>query len=259
MRNYAQDYPGFVNPPDDAYPQGSPKNATTDTAEDGTPVEQGWVGDVWGFFQSLASEGGVAPNGQTESLANPQLVDALKSVIRKTSAIPVGLIGEFHTPNEVPGWIDLKGGELSRVTDKLLWDYAVAAGMTVSQATKDADPMTNAMKFGDGDGSTTFTLPNHHLGHFVRGNPVGVNHGETQNDAIRNLTGSFATMHNRSLENVTGVFSLAKASLVQGYQSTSGNESNIITLDASREVPTADENRPYTANLSVKIYRGWMQ
>jgi hypothetical protein len=29
-------------------------------------------------------------------------------------------------------------------------------------------------------------------------------------------------------------------------------------LDASKSVPTADENRPHTANISIKIHRGWM-
>lgn len=81
MRNYGVDYPGFVNPPDAAYPYSSPKNATTDTAEDGTPVEEKWVGDVWGFNQSVMSEAGVTPNGQTESVSNPQILTALKSVI----------------------------------------------------------------------------------------------------------------------------------------------------------------------------------
>lgn len=81
MRNYSQDYPGFVNPPDAAFPQGSPKNATTDTAEDGTPVEEKWVGDLWGFLQSVMADAGETPNGQTESVSNPQVLNALKKSI----------------------------------------------------------------------------------------------------------------------------------------------------------------------------------
>lgn len=83
MRNYSKDYPGFVNAPDAAYPQGSPKNATTDTAEDGTPVEQGWVADQWGFMQSVMYEAGDTPNEQSESVSNPQILTALKKITRK--------------------------------------------------------------------------------------------------------------------------------------------------------------------------------
>ena len=80
MRNYSKDYPGFVNAPNAAYPQGSPKNATTDTAEDGTPVEQGWVADQWGFMQSVMHEAGDTPNEQSESVSNPQVLNALKKI-----------------------------------------------------------------------------------------------------------------------------------------------------------------------------------
>ena len=174
----------------------------------------------------------------------------------------VGLIGEFHHPGVISGWIDLKGGELLRATDKLLWDYAVAAGMTVAQVIKDAEPMTHAMKFGDGDGLTTFTLPNHHLGHFVRGAPNSVNHGDTQDDAIRNITGVTVTRgmlsSQSSVNAVTGVFDIDVFSdSKDGNESIAGKVTH-HSFDASRVVPTSDENRPYTANLSIKIHRGWM-
>ncbi|AUR82875.1 hypothetical protein NVP1029O_42 [Vibrio phage 1.029.O._10N.261.55.A7] len=85
MRNYSADYPGFVNPPDAAYPQGSPKNATTDTAEDGTPVEEKWVGDYWGLAQSAMAQAGDTPNGQTDSVSNPQILTAIqKSTLSKS-------------------------------------------------------------------------------------------------------------------------------------------------------------------------------
>ncbi|TCV59504.1 tail-collar fiber protein [Vibrio crassostreae] len=172
----------------------------------------------------------------------------------------VGLIGEFHDSGVMAGWVDLKGGELSRTTDKLLWDYAVAAGMTIAQTTKDGDPMAHAMKFGDGDGITTFTLPNNHLGHFVRGAPSGVNHGDTQDDAIRNITGNINTNADIFDEGANGAFRNGSVDTEKDL-AASGNVSTAfgsVSFDASRVVPTANENRPYTANLSIKIHRGWM-
>lgn len=102
MRNYGVDYPGFVNPPDSAYPYSSPKNATTDTSEDGTPVEEKWVGDVWGFFQSAVSQAGVTPNGQTESVANPQILSAIQKSTLAKAVVENMLKGDqnFNIPGD---------------------------------------------------------------------------------------------------------------------------------------------------------------
>ncbi|CAK2193210.1 Phage tail protein [Vibrio crassostreae] len=178
----------------------------------------------------------------------------------------VGMVVPFHTAGEKRGWLDAKGGVVSRTVDKVLWNHAQDTGLVVSQAIKDADPMTHAMKFGDGDGATTFTLPNHHLGHFVRGNPAGVANGDTQGDAIRNITAqaipTFGTASSAFLpvHNFDGAMkSYADNINTAGVSSTGGMESPAgFVFDASLMVPTASENRPYTANLSIKIHRGWM-
>ena len=147
------------------------------------------IGGMVTLKAAISGEAGQVIFKHSEFVTETELNELHLAPIKAALANMVGMIGEFHQSGEKPAWIDLKGGELSRSTDQLLWDYAVAAGMVITQATKDADPMTHAMKFGDGDGATTFTVPNHHLGHFVRGNPNGVNHGDTQGDAIRNITG----------------------------------------------------------------------
>ncbi|MGD8170082.1 phage tail protein [Vibrio sp. TRT 21S02] len=179
----------------------------------------------------------------------------------------VGMVVPFHMEGEKKGWLDAKGGEFSRVVDKVLWEYAQGTGLVVPQATKDADPMTHAMKFGDGDGATTFTLPNHHLGHFVRGNPTGVSHGETQGDAIRNISGQVSGRTSTSAGRIFGNDAIGAFETVGSsgnYASPTENASvpsdrlSQLTLNASNVVPTANENRPYTANLSIKIHRGWM-
>ncbi|PML48191.1 hypothetical protein BCT35_06410 [Vibrio lentus] len=201
----------------------------------------------------------------SEFVTETELNELHLAPIKAALANMVGMVGEFHHPGEKPAWIDLKGGELSRTTDRLLWDYAVSAGMTVVQATKDADPMTHAMKFGDGDGTTTFTVPNHHLGHFVRGASNGVGHGETQNAAIRNITGTTQAIHAQFIGNpsspiIGGAFSSNPTSYPGTNSALSGSSTKLSAFDfnASRVVPVANENRPYTANLSIKIHRGWM-
>lgn len=206
----------------------------------------------------LGGSGGT-PNIAPKQLANRTLY--LKQKMEANLLSMVGLIGEFHNAGPLAGWVDLKGGELSRTTDKLLWDYAVAAGMTVAQATKDADPMAHAMKFGDGDGATTFTLPNHHLGHFVRGTPSGKSHGQTQNDAMRRIVGSVSTNNGWMFTGGSGDMKVLGSPSVQRNATDALNPSSVhasIGIDTALTQPTDTEIRPYTANLSIKIHRGWM-
>ncbi|WP_428808504.1 phage tail protein [Vibrio lamellibrachiae] len=168
-----------------------------------------------------------------------------------------GMVVPFHMEGVKLGWVDAKGGELSRTVDKRLWDYAQLTGLVIDQATKDSDPMTYAMYFGDGDGGNTFTVPNHHLGHFTRGNPSGVAHSETQGDAIRNIIGTWSTLSTTTGSDATEAI---RGTVEQTGLATGGpsHRNLIMSLDISRVVPTATENRPYTANLSIKIHRGWL-
>ena len=191
-----------------------------------------------------------------------ELEEALKNLGDEQLKLFVGTVSEFHNHRTQPGWVDLKGGELSRITDRILWDYANAAGMIIPQATKDASPMQYAMFFGNGNGNSTFTLPNHHLGHFVRGHTSQVNHGVTQNDAIRNITGNVYTTNEPLFVEegliTEGAFEVANYQTMKQADPVHSETSlpTIFKFDASKMVPTAEENRPYTANLTIKIHRG---
>lgn len=154
------------------------------------------------------------------------------------------------------GWIDLKGGELDREIDALLWNRAEVHNLIVSQALKDAEPKIYAGYYGDGNGSNSFTLPNLHLGHFVRGNKVGVDHGETQSDAIRNIKGTLDFIETKSIS-PTGVFKEDKTPTPSTHRVAGSGYNSFVTFDASLVVPTADENRPDALNWTAKICRGW--
>lgn len=174
-------------------------------------------------------------------------------------ALRCGEIEHFDDPNPRAGWVDLDGGILSRATDSLLWAHAQRTGLLISQATKDSDKKKYAAYWGAGDGSTTFTRPDHHLGHFTRGNPAGVAHGETQGDAIRDIQGTIPFGLLRKTENPQGSFyGTNRTSQEYGITSAGYYNEGRIHFDASRVVPTANENRPYSMNLSVKIHRGWV-
>jgi phage-related tail fiber protein len=108
--------------------------------------------------------------------------------------------------------------------------------------------------FGDGDGSTTFKVPDLR-GEFIRGwsadrSGVDVDRdfGSTQGDAIRNITGTVGTVGANST--VNGAF----AKISGGVDiDNSGLPDQAVDFDASRVVPTADENRPRNIALLACI------
>nr|DAJ80802.1 MAG TPA: tail fiber protein [Caudoviricetes sp.] len=115
--------------------------------------------------------------------------------------------------------------------------------------------------YGAGDGSNTFNIPDLR-GEFIRGadNGRGVDGGRAlgsaQGDAIRNIVGGFAGYGDRFLINeFSGAFghigyASRRISVVgEEYNETSYNGAN---FDASRVVPTANENRP--RNVAVNFY-----
>lgn len=77
--------------------------------------------------------------------------------------------------------------------------------------------------------------------------------GELQGDAIRNITGTFGleAKENSAYKNLSGVF--FSAGNVSGNASAPGGSvDSLITFDASRVVPIANENRPI--NKAVRYF-----
>lgn len=105
-----------------------------------------------------------------------------------------------------------------------------------------------------GDGVTTFALPDltRDSGLFIRSASAGRTVGSVQGDAIRNITGSFGQMSD--LDSSTWSKTLSGAF---GYNSNAGisypmkkltlnsyTATSKVIFDASKTVPTAEENRP---------------
>ncbi len=83
---------------------------------------------------------------------------------------------------------------------------------------------------------------------FIRNAGNGLNVGTTQGDAIRNITGQI-TIDDYDQGTITGVFNKI------GEGTAAGNKGGgtLIEFDASRVVPTADENRPKSIVLKLCI------
>ena len=115
--------------------------------------------------------------------------------------------------------------------------------------------------YGEGDGSTTFNIPDYR-GAFLRcigGNADSI--GVLQGDAIRNISGTLDMRNyngglatwNRTPENSAMYTSNLIASGDAGMAGTLTSGMQIIYFNASRVVPTAEENRPinYAVNVCV--------
>ncbi|EFT2996881.1 phage tail protein [Escherichia coli] len=87
-------------------------------------------------------------------------------------------------------------------------------------------------------------------GEFIRGwdDGRGVDSGRTllsaQGDAIRNITGNVGVYSDGLLTYASGVFSLGPASSNRQNQISGTGSNAYATFDASKVVPTANENRP---------------
>lgn len=142
-------YPGRFDNPSSQYPQGAFKNRSAPGVLDGSYLEKDWANDKEGLFQSLLVAAGITPNGQVDTVGASQYFDALVQVISNNSPTYPGQIAEFARDTPPEGWLKANGAAVSR---------SVYASLFAAIGTR----------FGPGNGSTTFNLPDAR-GLFVRG------------------------------------------------------------------------------------------
>lgn len=92
---------------------------------------------------------------------------------------------------------------------------------------------------------------------FLRNAGNGLSVGQTQGDAIRNITGRFGPLDN-DLKSylktmLDGPFFLIEDEKYFGLNGTWNNNNPLVGFDASRVVPTAEENRPKSLALKLCI------
>ena len=123
------------------------------------------------------------------TISNPsltQISQALAEMLPKLKplSVPTGMISAFHTVPE--GWLQCNGAAVSRTTYAAL--FAVIG-----------------TKYGSGDGSTTFNLPNlHHK--FIEGTNTTSEVGQSVSAGLPNITGTFTEHGNTSGLKCTGAF-----------------------------------------------------
>lgn len=75
-------YPGKADAPDAAYPQGAPRNESAPGANDGTPLEEQFTRDMWGFFNAIIAEAGITPDGNIDTATASQYLAALQEIVK---------------------------------------------------------------------------------------------------------------------------------------------------------------------------------
>lgn len=155
--------------------------------------------------------------------------------------VPAGAIMDFAM-NAVPaGWLSCDGALVSRTTYAALF---AAIGTT----------------WGAGDGSTTFQLPDCR-GRFramegTDGTAASKTFGQKLGDAIRNITGATGAYFRAAATGSTGALGAAAYGSTPpkaGVQGTDPGDSATLEFNASLQVPTASENRPYTIVVATCI------
>ena len=149
--------------------------------------------------------------------------------IERGDYFQAGQYGFFAMKNPKGRWLFCDGREISREAYPDLFE---AIGTT----------------YGEGDGTTTFNIPDRR-GYFGRCLDAGAEVdyqsdreiGSKQGDAIRNITGSFETRTPAGEHPPTGSFYISSTDGWLNSASSLGGGGE-ISIDASKQVPTAPEN-----------------
>lgn len=159
-------------------------------------------------------------------------------------------------------FVKANGALVNREDYPLLYSFAAAKNLIVTEA-EWAGGMQGL--YSEGDGSTTFRLPDLR-GQFLRGLDMGAGVdegrilGSVQGDAIRNITGGTMDVLIPSLVSTTHTGAFSPTQLDEYAIDHIANQTNdnyvykaITSFDASRVVPTAEENRPKNIALVAQI------
>lgn len=223
------------------FPIGIYQVETTDPAIGGAPNSENTLGIINRAAQQLAYRTHYLKARLDSDDPLTQYLDETRGDVRYYTkaqvsdfldeATPVGSISGFLFKNPPTGWLECNGAAINRVSYKNLFAKI-------------------GIISGKGRGSKSFNLPDLR-GEFLRGwdnlrgTDKGRKLGSAQGDAIRDIVGNVGTVGLNS--KVNGAFKSTKESGVT--ISNGGEADDHVTFNASRVVPTANENRP--RNIAV--------
>lgn len=161
-------YPGQLDETDPVgYPHGKAQNETSPGDDDGTPLEQALVNDIFGFQQALLGEAGLTPSGTPDTAVASQYLQALKiiageSVLRApfqavASEIDTGLdtSGAFqvllHCIHASRKWLIVKDGSYCACRNGQIADSGISMGFSDDSWNDAASDATRVVVVGDAE------------------------------------------------------------------------------------------------------------
>jgi len=182
----------------------------------------------------------------------------LKSELKKTmqdlkdsiasKLVPVGVVSAFVGEIPPQGYLIADGSLLKREHYPALWNFALNSGNIVSEEIRQQERRWGGFTFGDDE--TTFRIP--HLRGFLR-----MDHkrelGSFQGDSIRNITGHTGLLSYRAFGHYSGAFYTINDPSNHNSSQYAKKDCYNLYFDASKVVPTADENRPINVNINYII------
>lgn len=225
---------------------------------------------VWSYSENTRGDGTVDTNlasvsnsiygkSSTVTPANWGLKLIIKAKPTPPSkVVPTGTILSYtmNTDNfKLPGYIVANGAELMRSEYSDLFNWASANKLIVSQS---QIPTTAHAYYGDGDGKTTFTIPDLR-GVFMRNADLSSNRGGAtpctyQADGLPNITGQFDMFSGRAAiiaNSATGAFSSATSIGAGSHSDYSKGHKNVY-FNASKSNAIYG-NSDYVQPKSVSI------
>lgn len=186
------------------------------------------VGAIVAFPKEFANPNGfLKANGTTfSSSAFPDLYRTLgTNQLPNLNRSDVGMTAYFATDNIPAGWIAFDDIATQVTSQRYpdLYNHLIQKYGSISAVPKASD-------------------------RFLRNAGNGLQVGKTQEDAIRNITGKFGPVDGGGRH--TGAFRQDESF---GYGATLGDSRWWVSFDASRVVPTAEENRPKSLVLKLCI------
>ncbi len=224
----------------------------TESGDKGAPSIPGqdWFNAVIAEFQNALIAQGID--------FKPGNFDHLTKLFNRGHDALIGkpLVSFSRTP--VQGTLRANGAEIARADYPKLWQWANDNQLVIAQATKDSDPFGKSAYYGTGNSSTTFTVPHFHQGQVFRGASSLGSFMETQGDAIRNIQGAMNTDNGWMFSSASGA--LSKTGGANKFANVTAEGINDVSpafnFDASRVIPTANENRMKVTNAYIDIYTG---
>lgn len=186
-----------------------------------------------------------------------------KEELPDIDSYPVGAIIQTFSKKAPDGYLVLSGQEISRALYPALWEHAKNSGLLITETEWQAqyNKQESVGFFSQGDGVDTFRIPK--LSSYIRAS-TATEVGQWMGDAIRNITGDFSGV-GQSYDNtpgtLTGAFYLKNKTNKPNEGVSLGNDGakdDWFGFDASRVVPTSNENRPKTIKMlfCIKAYSG---